>query len=388
MNTDLIRSSSRVAIKPFISGQPNAGLEKYDLVVAQGAQHKELLGFIDRNGTKQYLTGLNELAPEVQMIRDPEQKDATILDIRKTVVFLENTIAGNHLITEKDIYEYETVDEMREVDEKDEAGKKTGSKIFEPTGKKKEVAKGFSDRFWSKVTMFISQGPDKFDSQKVRERIPTYWDSVEIKCSNQPVYLDPKNPHDLVLIYAIQAGGFTIVAPSLEAARSASTEVPKFYLDREEETAAIKNELKKVRNKAGGELQKMFDKDPNKLFYITKVCAANSLGYRKSTSNEILYNDCDMYINGETQERNKKQTAEKFLEYCKLDLASLRVQAILRDATEMHLLTYKQDGQLYYNKSGTPMGKGIFDVIKYLENPLNEEVLKDISSVVEEEWKK
>jgi hypothetical protein len=103
---------------------------------------------------------------------------------------------------------------------------------------------------------------------------------------------------------------------------------------------------------------------------------------------DILYDDCDKYINGETVDKNKKMTAEKFIDYCKQPLADLRVQAIVRDATEMHLLTFKQDGQLYYNKTGTPMGKGVNDVVKFLENPLNNDVLTNITEEVEEEWKK
>lgn len=353
-----IKTGSRVSIKPYISGLPNAGLEKYDMVVADGAQHKELLGLVERNGIKCYLTGLNELAPEVQNIKDPEKKEAVIRDVRKTVVFLENSLAGNFTLTEKDIDEY------------DEKGKATGK---------------LSDTFWGKVTMFISQAPDKFDDKK--NRIPTYWDSVEIKCSNSTTYLDPKNPHDLILIYAIQAGGFLCVAPSMDAARNA-VEPPKWYLDKEEETASIKTELKKLRNQAGAELQKLYDKDQTKLFYITKLCAVNSLSYRKTTPNDIMYDDCDKYINGETVDKNKKMTAEKFIEYSKQALAELRVQAIVKDSTEMQLLTYKTDGQLYYNATGTPMGKSISDVVRFLQNPLNNDVLTSITDKVEEEWVK
>jgi hypothetical protein len=353
-----IKTGTRVSIRPFESGLPNGGLENYGMVVADGVQHKELLGLVERNGIKCYLTGLNELAPEVQNIKDPEKKEAVIRDIRKTVVFLENSLAGNYTLSERDIDEY------------DEKGKATGK---------------LSDTFWSKVTMFISQGPDKLDDN--RNRIPTYWDSVEVRCGNGPIYLDPKNPHDVILMYAIDAGGFTIVAPSLDTAKNA-IEAPKFYLDKEEETASIKTELKKLRNKAGAELQKLYDKDNTKLFYVTKVCAVNSLSYRKGTPNDILYDDCDKYINGETIDKNKKATAEKFIEFCKQPQEDLRIQAIVRDATEMHLLTYKTDGNLYYNKTGTPMGKGINDVILFLKNPLNTDVLGTISEEVEEEWKK
>ncbi len=357
----LTASKQKVCIKPYISGLPNAGLERYDLVIAEGAQHKELLGLVERNGIKCYLPGLNEMASEVMGIRDDEKREAVIRDIRKTVVFLENSIGGNAAITERDI------------DERDADGKLTGK---------------LNPLFWTKVLTFISQTPDVMQADgKGTSRKPTFWDSVEIKCGNQPIYLNPNNPHDLILLYAIKAGGFITVAPSLEAARNA-IEVPKWYLDNEEETAGIKTEVKKLRNKAGSELQKLFDKDAVKLFYVTKLCALNSLSYRKTTSLDILYDDCDKYINGETVDKDKKKTAEKFLEYTKLELAALRVQAIVRDATEMHLLTFKQDGQLYYNKTGTPMGKGVIDVVTFLQNPLNADILDTISKEVEEEWKK
>jgi hypothetical protein len=101
-----------------------------------------------------------------------------------------------------------------------------------------------------------------------------------------------------------------------------------------------------------------------------------------------MYDDCDKYINGETVDKNKKLTAEKFIEYCKQPLAQLRVQAIVKDSTEMQLLTYKTDGQLYYNATGTPMGKSVNDVVKFLENPLNNDVLSSITDTVEEEWVK
>lgn len=354
-------AGKKVTIRPYLSGLPNAGLEKYDLAVAEGAQHKEVLGLVERNGIKRYITGLDENAPEVTGIKDDEKREAVIRDIRKTVVFLENSIGGNHAITEKDI------------DEVDEKGKSTGK---------------LNPMFWSKVQTFISQSPDMMiQDGKGTSRKPTIWDSVEVKCGNQPTNLDPTNAHDLIIIYAIKAGGFTIVAPSLEAARTA-VEVPKWYLDNEDETASIKVEPKKLKYEAGAELMKMYSKDSTKLFYVTKLCAVNSLSYRKSTGLDTLLEDCSKYIEGETVDKNKKQTATKFLEFAKSDLASLRVQAIVRDATEMHLLTFKQDGQLYYNKTGTPMGKGVLDVVSFLQNALNNDVLETISREVEDEWKK
>ena len=353
-----MKFDSRVSIKPFLSGAPNGGYEKYNMVIADGAIQKESLGLVEKNNVKRYLTGLDELAPEVQSIKDIEKKEAVIVDIRKTIVLLENSIAGNYGVTEADIYET------------DDKGKTTGK---------------LSTTFWGKVKQFISQAPDKFDGKG--SRIPTYWDSVEVRCSNNPVYLDPHNPHDLILIYAIKAGGFTLVAPSLEKAMNA-VQPPKFYLDSEEQTASIETELKKKRNKALAELQKMYDKDINKLRYVAKLCSMSPLTYRKSTSPDIIYNDCDKYINGESVEKNKKQTAERFNELANMTLAELRIQAIVKDATELNLLTHKTDGNLYYTKTGTPLGRTVSDVIIFLQNPLSTDILTEMSQEVEVEWNK
>jgi hypothetical protein len=49
------------------------------------------------------------------------------------------------------------------------------------------------------------------------------------------LFLDMTNPFDRIKLYAIEAGGFSIVAKSYDDARSRPV-APKFYLDKEEET--------------------------------------------------------------------------------------------------------------------------------------------------------
>ena len=83
--------------------------------------------------------------------------------------------------------------------------------------------------------------------------------------------------------------------------------LPKFYLDRLEESASINTEIKKLKNKALAELQKLFDKNQNKLFYVAKNLDINGAQYKKSTPNDIIYDNMDKYINGEGVEKNLKR---------------------------------------------------------------------------------
>ena len=75
-----------ISIKPYFDpAKSNLGLEKYGLALFDGIFHEEQLACIERNGIKRYLTGLNEFAPEVKLIKDPEERAAKILEIRKVV---------------------------------------------------------------------------------------------------------------------------------------------------------------------------------------------------------------------------------------------------------------------------------------------------------------
>ena len=206
---------SNVAIRPYFDPTiDNMGLQKYGLSLFEGAFHEESIACLEINGIKRYLTGLNEFAPEVKTL-PLEEQEAKIKQIRLVVAQLEKELAAN----------------VVDPDDKD---------------------------FWNKVKLLK---PDNSE----------FWDKIKIRSGNEPLQLDPAtDPYDLIRLYAIEAGGFSIVSRSLEEARGLSTP-PKFYLDRLEESASINTEIKKLRNKALSELQKLFDKNQNKLFYVAKV---------------------------------------------------------------------------------------------------------------------
>lgn len=325
-----LKRNSSLTIRPFVDPYvQNMGLEKYNMVLFEGIFHEEPIVCLEFNGIKRYITGLNEFAPEVKNLPE-DQREAVIKDIRKTVAELEKELAANVL----------------DINDKD---------------------------FWAKVKLLR---PDNDD----------FWGKITMRFGNEPVYLDPQNdPYDLIKLRAIEAGGFSIVAKSLEIARKESPKY-KFYLDKYEETASIKTELKKLKNKAFSELQKLYDKNQNKLFYVCKVLDPNSTQYKKSTPNDILYDNMDKYISGETVEKDKKLTAQRFIDTCNLDMETLKLRALIKDSTFYKVLATRGDGNIYHMKSGSVLGKNPSDVLIYLKNPLNDEILADIITTVESYW--
>ena len=320
--------SVRSFFDPTVS---NMGLEKYGISLYDGVMHEEALACIEANGISRYLNGLNEFAPEVALEEDSDVKEAKVKDIRETIAALEKSFASNV------------------IDPKD-------------------------PDFWNKVKRLK---PDNHD----------FWGKITIRCGNQPLVLDPKDPNDLIKIRAIEAGGFSGIAKSYDHAR-AMIQSPKFYLDKFEETVATKNEPRKLKNKALSELQKMFDKNTNKLFYVTKVVDGNSIQYKKSTPNDVLYDNMDKYINGETFEKNQRRAAQTFLDACNSDMETLKVKALIKDAQYMKLLAVGSDGFIKHMETNSPVGKNSVEIIEFLKNPLNEKILDALMHRIEKEWNK
>jgi len=330
MNQVQAAAKALPTIRPYIDkGIFNLGLEHYNLALHDGTFHKEDLMCLEENGVSRYVTGLNEFAPEIKKL-PLEQRQAKIKEIRTIVSQLEKELATN----------------MIDIDDED---------------------------FWAKVKLLR---PDNHE----------FWGKINLSCGNTPVFLDPvNNPHDLIKICAIEAGGFSMIAPTYEYARS-QHKPPKFYLDKVAETVATKTEVKKMRNKAKAELQKLYDKNINKLFYVLKIIDINSIQYKKSTPNDTLYDNADIFIEGEGSESNERKAAQSFLDVAKLDMETLKVRAIIKDATFLNVIIQKPDGFVYHRQTNLLLGRGPADITEYLKNPLNDEILSDILKHVEKQW--
>jgi hypothetical protein len=327
----LVSKSGAISVKPFFDPQAtNLGLEKYGMSLFDGVFHEEQLACIEQNGIKRYITGLNEFAPDVKLIPDKEEREAKIREIRTVVAQLEQDLAAN---------------------------------VIDPT----------DPDFWNKVKM-LSPNNDEL------------WGRITMRCGNQPVFLEPKtNPYDVIKLYAIEAGGFSIIARSYDDARSRSV-APKFFLDKYIDTVSTKTEVTKIKNKALAELQKLFDKNTNKLILIAKIVDANSVQYKKHTPNDIIYDNMDKYITGQGIESNMKRAAETFNEVAALSMETLTLRALVKDASYYKLIMPKSDGFLYHIPTNTMMGRNASDCIEFLKNPLNDSILIDLTKTTDKHF--
>jgi hypothetical protein len=318
-----------IAVKPYFdNSMSNMGLEHYGQSLFDGVKHYEQLACLEQNGVVRYVTGLNEFAPEIKLL-PIEEREAKIKEIRNAVAELERELAANVL------------------------------DVNSPT-------------FWNEVVL-LKPGNKEF------------WNKITMSCGNDPVFLDPADPYDRIKLYAVEAGGFSLISRSYEDARSKAVP-PKFYLDKVTETSGIKTEYKKLKNKALAELQKLFDKNSTKLFYIAKAVDTASVQYKKYTPNDVIYDNMDRHINGEGTEGNKERAAKGFMEAAALDMETLKIKAIVKDSIFFKYITNKSDGYIYHTKSNALLGRNTSDIIEYLKNPLNEDILKDLNTQVEKLW--
>jgi hypothetical protein len=318
-----------IAVRPYFDKQAtNMGLEEYGMSLFDGVTHTEQIACLELNGVIRYVTGLNEFAPEIKLL-SKDARDARVHEIRTSIAELEKELAANVI----------------EIDDKD---------------------------FWSKVTLLQPNNKE-------------FWNKIDIACGNEPIYLDPNKPFDKIKLHAIEAGGFAMIAKSYEDARSKAVP-PKFYLDKEEETVMVRTEYKKMRNKAYSELQKLYDKNSTKLFYIAKVVDTNSTQYRKSTPLDIIYENMDRYIAGEAAESNKERAAKSFIDASNLDMETLKIKSIVRDSSFFKYIISKADGYIYHSKTNSLLGRNVSDVIEHLKNPLNEDILKELITSCEKYW--
>lgn len=343
-----------VSIKPYVSGEPNMGLEKYGDALFPGSIQTDKVCCLPKNNIKTYITGLNEFSADIQSIKDQKVKTAKIKNIRETVAYLENTANANFTINKESCMDgYGTRD----------------------------------DKFWDKVTMFKSVCVDKNDERG--DRIPTYWDNLELQLTNEGRILDMNDPHDLAIYCIIEAGGFGMVADSLQKAMTEGGY--KFYLNKIEDVAAIKTQLMKIRNKAGGYLDHMMTTDVTKLFFMAILVAPTGsnvykMGGETYTPQDQLYEDVGLFIEGKTQETNVRVALDTFLKFYDMELETMRVRASVKVAIELRLIALKGNGQLHYIKNSDTLGKTIEETVEHLMNPIYEETKNDLIKTISKHW--
>ena len=324
------KKDQTVAIRPYFNpDKENMGLESYGMSLHEGVWHQESLACLELNGIKRYVTGLNEFAPEVKKL-SPGEKEIKVKEIRAVVAQLEAELAAN---------------------------------ILDPEDKD----------FWNKVKLLK---PDN----------DSFWSKIELRCGNEPVFLDPNtDPYDLIKIHAINAGGFSMISRSLKDAKK-SPNPKKFYLDQKDESTSTRTEYTKLKNKALVKLEDLYSKNSSKLMYVAKVVDADSVQYSKSTQLDVLYENMDAFINGNGTESNKKRAAQSFIDAADDSMKKLKLRALVKDAMFYRFILMKSSGFIEPLDNSIRLGKVSSEVVTFLSNAENDEILKSLLNKVEPYW--
>jgi hypothetical protein len=94
----------------------------------------------------------------------------------------------------------------------------------------------------------------------------------------------------------------------------------------------------------------------------------------------------DNFIGGEGSEKSSNRAAQMFLDACDLSMEVLKLKSLVKDATFYKFIVAKSDGFIYHKDKNVLLGRNQPDVVEYLNNPLNEEILLDLMKKVEKYW--
>jgi hypothetical protein len=331
-----LSKKSLTNIKPYVPQVENMGLEELGLSLFPGVVQMEPLGFIEKNGVRRYLTGLNEDAPEIRSLPD-EKRAAAIKDIRETVAKLNKMLLGGD-----------------EVD---------------PSLKNKD--------FWKQCALLAPTNDSFYGEDK------PYPEGFTLALDSNGMSLDLTNPSDIIIERAIRAGGYAcLIAGSLEEAQKKSV-APKFYLEKYDTTIQTGAALRETVNAAKAKLNHLKATNVDQLFLIAKNYDPHPIEYKKSTPVDVVYTNLDRAIDGELWEKSKYRAAETFLKICEMSNEELYIRSIINIAKSYRFIDQKNDGFYYFLELGTILGRTLEEAYLYLKNGINEDILTKLQKKVD-----
>lgn len=341
-------------IKPLLgSGPAGMGMEQHGMVIHDGAAQLDYPMFFVEGGIVTYITGLNEDGPEVLSLHPDSQKEK-IMEIRRVILKCENELAGNYKVSIKDIEDKE--------------------------------------KFYEHVKTFRSVFPAEYieyPTTKAQVLVKRYWDKLDITLRNEGYALNQNDLQDKLRIYIIEAGGYGMIAPSYVVGKEKG--VYNFYLDKPEEVAKENVTIHMQRNKAGAKLETMYDKDSNRLFYVTKMISMSPLSWRtgqNSSPKEQMYIECNKFLDGEGRTRVKREAINEFMRWAEMPMDDLKIHCYLEDGLKLGLFNVLSDGSIKFVPTATILGKGKDNAFAFLKSGgENEPVYKAVSKECELLWK-
>lgn len=211
-----------------------------------------------------------------------------------------------------------------------------------------------------------------------------HWSKIKLNISRKTTNLDLSDPKNELIYHCIKAGGFKLVAPSVEQAQD---EGAKFYLIEPVEFAEYRIAPTEQRNKAISALQKVYEtKSFDEMFYLGKYLLPAEKGYDKRTPKALLYEDLDKFLNGEVVKQSKSACARQFMEAIKLPKDILVITCLVKDGLYMGILYTNQHGELKNGDTGGVYGTTVERATAHLKNPAYEHELENLKTRVESKW--
>jgi hypothetical protein len=211
-----------------------------------------------------------------------------------------------------------------------------------------------------------------------------HWSKINLVIDRKTTNLDLTNPRNELIYHCIKAGGFSLVAPSMEAARDGKA---PFYIVEPTEYAESMIANKQIINKAIAELEKLNEnKSFDSMFLMAKYLLPVEKTYTKRTPKALLYGDLDKWLNGEIVKGSKISFARSFLEATKKKKEDIVVTCFVRDALHFGFLYTNQAGELKNNETGGVYGTTVERCVAHLQNPAYEHELDNIKTRVEQKW--
>jgi hypothetical protein len=345
----IMEAKQSYSILPFIPAGVEMGMGKYGHVLYEGVTQEDAPICVYAMGVRTYITGLNEDGPEVTSLPE-EDRQKKRLEIRMFIARCENELTANYDVSPNDVEDKQA--------------------------------------FYKNVKTFKSVIPIIKEDNKV---VPAFWDSLSVQLTNSGSAYISTNLRDRLIAYVAAAGGYSMVAPSLAAAQASGKQA--FYFDAEDDSSKDRVSLSRERNKAGALLETMLDKNPNKLFYVTKLISTNPLHWKtgkNGTPANVQYEHCEKFLNGEGKLKNKGEAISRFMTLAstKKDMDDLRIECYIEDGLKLGQLQVQTDGSIIHVPTQTPLGKGKDNLFAFLKaGGESEPVYKALSAAIEKEWK-
>ncbi|MCA9495454.1 MAG: hypothetical protein KC589_00795 [Nanoarchaeota archaeon] len=212
-----------------------------------------------------------------------------------------------------------------------------------------------------------------------------FYANMVLELNSDLTILNTEDPESLVKIDIIKTNAkynpHFDIAPDLRTAQESNRNY-KYYIDNAETDIEHEVSAKKIINKAIGILDDLSANNKEKFILVVKFLLPTNKSYNFETENR-LYKRADDYING-IIEGEKVKGGEtfynNFIQASEMEIDELYTKVVIKYAILTNIIRLNTKSKEFeYSKTLQEMGKTPEEVYRFLTNPKNLEVKKEIT---------